>query len=265
MTAVHTLVAALDWHLLKQRIFEPNHPFVTALIRTVYIAVVAQILGVALGLASALMQMARWRVLRFLSYMYVLLVRGTPLLVQIFFMYYGANLLLGFTLFPRTVNFGLFSLDGVIVAGTVALAINEGAYMSEIIRAGITSIDRGQMEAAKSVGMRYGLAMRRIVLPQAARVIVPPLGNEFNGMIKNTSLLAFIGVYELFLDAEQGYSVTFKPVEYFIAVAFWYLVLTTIWTLIQVQIERKLGASDRAEDEGWAQRILGLSAYAGHR
>jgi polar amino acid transport system permease protein len=262
MTAVHTLVAAVDWHLLKQRIFEPNHPFVTALIRTVYIAVVAQVLGVAFGLASALMQMSRLRVLRFLSYVYVLLVRGTPLLVQIFFMYYGANLLLGFTLFPRTVQFGLFSLDGVIVAGIAALAINEGAYMSEIIRAGITSIDRGQMEAAKSVGMRYGLAMRRIVLPQAARVIVPPLGNEFNGMIKNTSLLAFIGVYEMFLDAEQGYSVTFKPVEYFIGVAFWYLVLTTIWTLVQVQIERKLGASERDEDEGWAQRILGLPTTA---
>jgi polar amino acid transport system permease protein len=262
MTAMHTLLAAVDWHLLKQRIFEPNHPFVTALIRTVYIAVVAQILGVAFGLASALMQMSRLRVLRFLAYVYVLLVRGTPLLVQIFFMYYGANLLLGFTLFPRTVHFGLFSLDGVIVAGIAALAINEGAYMSEIIRAGITSIDRGQMEAAKSVGMRYGLAMRRIVLPQAARVIVPPLGNEFNGMIKNTSLLAFIGVYEMFLDAEQGYSVTFKPVEYFIGVAFWYLVLTTIWTLIQVQIERKLGASERDEDEGWAQRILGLPTTA---
>jgi polar amino acid transport system permease protein len=262
MTAVHTLLAAVDWHLLKQRIFEPNHPFVTALIRTVYIAVVAQVVGVGLGLASALMQMSRLRVLRLLSYVYVLLVRGTPLLVQIFFMYYGANLLLGFTLFPRTVDFGLFSLDGVIVAGIAALAINEGAYMSEIIRAGITSIDRGQMEAAKSVGMRYGLAMRRIVLPQAARVIVPPLGNEFNGMIKNTSLLAFIGVYELFLDAEQGYSVTFKPVEYFIGVAFWYLVLTTIWTLIQVQIERKLGASEREEDEGWAQRILGLPTTA---
>jgi len=259
---VHALSAAVDWHLLKQRIFEPNHPFVTALIRTVYIAVVAQILGVALGLASALMQMSHLRVLRFLSYVYVLLVRGTPLLVQIFFMYYGANLLLGFTLFPRTVNFGLFSLDGVIVAGIVALAVNEGAYMSEIIRAGISSIDRGQMEAAKSVGMRYSLAMRRIVLPQAARVIVPPLGNEFNGMIKNTSLLAFIGVYEMFLDAEQGYSVTFKPVEYFIGVAFWYLVLTTIWTLIQVQIERKLGASEREEDEGWAQRLLGLPTTA---
>ena len=79
-------------------------------------------------------------------------------------------------------------------------------------------------------------------------------------MIKNTSLLAFIGVYEMFLDAEQGYSVTFKPVEYFIGVAFWYLVLTTIWSLIQVQIERKLGASDREEGEGWVQRILGIQA-----
>jgi polar amino acid transport system permease protein len=209
---------------------------------------------------SALFQMARWRVLRILSYVYVLFVRGTPLIVQIFFMYYGANLLLGFTLFPRAVDLGFISIDGVVVAGTVALAFNEGAYMSEIIRAGIGAIDRGQMEAAKSVGMTYGLAMRRIVLPQAARVIVPPLGNEFNGMIKNTSLLAFIGVYELFLDAEQGYSVTFKPVEYFIAVAFWYLVLTTVWGLVQVQIERKLGASDRPEDEGWAQRFLGITA-----
>jgi polar amino acid transport system permease protein len=262
---VHGLVAAVDWHLVKTRIFDPNHAFAQALYRTVYIAVVSQILGVLLGLASALFQMSRWRVLRVLSYVYVLLVRGTPLIVQIFFMYYGANLLLGFSLFPRTVDFGIFSIDGVVVAGTVALAVNEGAYMSEIIRAGITAIDRGQMEAAKSVGMTYGLAMRRIVLPQAARVIVPPLGNEFNGMIKNTSLLAFIGVYEIFLDAEQGYSVTFKPVEYFIAVAFWYLVLTTIWGLIQVQIERKLGASDRAEDEGWMQRLLGITAYAYHR
>ena len=259
---MHALVAAVDWHLIKTRILDPNHAFGQALIRTVYIAVLAQTFGVLLGLASALFQMSRWRVLRFVSYVYVLFVRGTPLIVQIFFMYYGANLLLGFDLFPRSVGFGAFSVDGVVVAGIVALAVNEGAYMSEIIRAGISAIDRGQMEAAKSVGMSYGLAMRRIVLPQAARVIVPPLGNEFNGMIKNTSLLAFIGVYELFLDAEQGYSVDFKPVEYFAAVAFWYLVLTTIWSLVQVQIERKLGASDREEDEGWLQRVLGIQAAA---
>jgi polar amino acid transport system permease protein len=217
---------------------------------------------VLLGLVSALMLMSRWRILRVLSYVYVLVVRGTPLLVQIFFMYYGANLFLGIDLFPRTVSFGFFGVDGAAVAGLVALAINEGAYMSEIIRAGIAAVDRGQMEAAKSVGMTYPLAMRRIVLPQAARIIVPPLGNEFNGMIKNTSLLAFIGVYEMFLDAEQGYSVTFKPVEYFLGVAFWYLVLTTVWGLIQVQIERRLGASEREEGESWVERLLGIQTTA---
>jgi polar amino acid transport system permease protein len=255
---VHTALAAVDWHLVKERIFDPNHAFAQALLRTVVIAVLAQFFGVLLGLVSALFQMSRWRVLRVISYVYVLVVRGTPLIVQIFFMYYGANLLLGFDLFPRTIG----PLDGVVVAGTAALAINEGAYMSEIIRAGIGAVDRGQMEAAKSVGMTYGLAMRRIVLPQAARVIVPPLGNEFNGMIKNTSLLAFIGVYEIFLDAEQGYSVTFKPVEFFLAVAFWYLLLTTVWGLIQVQIERKLAVSDRPEEEGWAMRFFGIPSAA---
>jgi polar amino acid transport system permease protein len=215
---------------------------------------------VVLGLISALAGMSRYAALRALSYAYVLVFRGTPLIVQIFFVYYGANLFLGIDLFPRTVDLFAFSVSGAVVAGITALALNEGSYMSEIIRAGIMSVDAGQMEAAKSVGMTYRLAMRRIVLPQAARVIVPPLGNEFNGMIKNTSLLAFIGVYEMFFDAEIHYSTTFKPVEYFLAVAVWYLLLTTAWSLIQVQIERRLGASERDEGERWVTRLLGVQA-----
>src|SRR2546423_5995272 len=116
--------------------------------------------------------------------------------------------------------------------------------MNEIIRAAIGAIDPGQTEPAKSVGMTRALAMRRIILPQAARIIVPPLGNEFNGMIKNTSLLAFIGVYEMFFDAEAHYSLTFQPVEYFAAVAVWYLLLTTVWTIIQAWIETKLNPAE---------------------
>src|SRR6476659_1341606 len=129
--------------------------------------------------------------------------------------------------------------------------------MREIIRAGIDAIDTGQMEAARSLGMTYGLAMRRIVLPQAARVIVPPLGNEFNAMLKNTSLVFTIGVYELFADAEIRYANTFKPVEYFGAVAVWYLVLTTVWTLIQSQIERKLSVSERGDELTFWERLVG--------
>jgi polar amino acid transport system permease protein len=247
------VLAAVDWQLLTERLFEPDHPFLEALIRTVYIAVAAQILGVALGLAAALLQLSRLRVLRAVSYAYVAVLRGTPLIVQVFFVYYGAGVLLGATLFPRDLHFGLFSLEGVVVAGIVALALNEGAYASGIIRAGIASIDPGQVDAARAVGMRPGLALRRIVLPQAFRAVVPQLGDEFARMIKNTSLLAFIGVAELFLDAEQGYLISAKPVEYFAGAAFWYLVLTTAWTLIQIRIERKLGLPGRS----WTERLLG--------
>jgi polar amino acid transport system permease protein len=121
------------------------------------------------------------------------------------------------------------------------------------------------MEAAKSLGMRYGLAMRRVILPQAARVIVPPLGNEFNNMMKTTSLVYTVGAYELFADAEQGYAQTFKP-EFFIAVAFWYLMLTTAWTFVQAWIERRLAASERGEELSFRERLVAawnpVSAWA---
>jgi polar amino acid transport system permease protein len=250
------MLAALDWHVVGRRIFHPDHVFFRALYTTVYIAVIAQVMGVVLGLFAALMRASKVWPLRLVSGIYVLIFRGTPLLVQIFFVYYGANQLLGFTLIPNSLNLGLFSLDGAVVAGILALGINEGAYMREIIRAGIDSIDRGQMEAAKSLGMRYRLAMRRIILPQAARVIVPPLGNEFNNMLKTTSLVFTIGVYEMFADAEIHYSQTFQPVEYFLAVAFWYLVLTGVWSVIQAQIERKLAASERADELSFRERLV---------
>ena len=147
------MLAAFEWHILWQRIFHPDHAFALALWRTVLIAVVAQVAGVLLGLVAALMRMSRVRVLRALSDLYTLVFRGTPVIVQIFFVYFGANLLFGFTLIPNSVNFGLFTMDGAAFAGIVALGVNEGAYMREIIRAGIDSIDRGQTDAAKSLGM----------------------------------------------------------------------------------------------------------------
>ena len=254
----------VEWSIIAERIVSPDAEFWRALVTTVCIAVVAQVLGIVLGLISALAGLSRLLPVRALSGAYVLVIRGTPLIVQIFFVFFGANLFFGFSLFPREVAIAGLTLSGAILAGTVALAINEGAYMSEIIRAGIQSVDPGQMEAALSVGMTRPLAMRRIVLPQAARVIVPPLGNEFNGMIKNTSLLAFIGVYEMFFDAEVHYSTTFQPVEYFLAVAFWYLVLTTIWSIIQVQIERRLNPAERSEEIGVMGRVRRLQWGRAH-
>jgi polar amino acid transport system permease protein len=233
------VLVAVDWHIIWSRIFHPNGTFAHALWATIYISVVAQLMGIALGLVAALARMSRLWPLRLISGVYVLIFRGTPVLVQIFFFYFALGL-------PNVLHLGLFNVPAEISAGILALGINEGAYMREIIRAGIDSIDKGQMEAARSLGMRQSLAMRRIVLPQALRVIVPPLGNEFNNMMKTTSLVYTIGVYELFADAEQGYSQTFHT-EYFVAVAFWYLVLTSAWTLVQSAIERRLGASDRGD------------------
>jgi polar amino acid transport system permease protein len=259
------MVGAVDWGIIWDRIFHPDAVFARALWATVYISVLAQILGVILGLVAALMRMSRFSALRFLSGAYVLVFRGTPVIVQIFFLAFGTNLLFGHTLI-RSVDFGVFTLSDGVIAGVLALGINEGAYMREIFRAGIDAVDKGQLEAARSLGMTYALAMRRIVLPQATRVIVPPLGNEFNNMLKTSSLLFFIGVYELFGDAEVRYSTTFKPVEYFAAVAFWYLVLTTVWSLIQTRIERRLAVSERGDEltfrERFADVLSPLHAWA---
>ena len=260
MGPIETLAVQLDWALLWQRVANPGSEFWGALGTTVYIAVLSEVIGVILGFAAVAALRSRLWIARALSYIYVLIFRGTPIIVQIFFVYFGANLFLGFDLFPNEVGVAGLAIPGAVIAGIVALSLNEGAYMSEIVRAGIDSIDPGQMESAQAVGMSRRLAMRRIILPQAARVIIPPLGNQFNYMLKTTSLLAFIGVYEMFRDAQVVYSVNFQPVEVFLAVGFWYLVLTTIWGLIQVQIERKFGASERDEDEPWTSRVFGVNA-----
>jgi len=249
----------LDWSLIAHRLFSPDSDFGRALWATIYISVFAEVIGVLLGLVAALAGRSHHLVPRTIAGLYTWIVRGTPVIVQIFFIYFGANIFLGFDLFPRTV--GLFGVEvsGAVVAGIVALAINEGAYMSEIIRAGLSSVDPGQRESALSVGMTPRMAMRRVILPQAARIIIPPLGNQFNSMMKSTSLLAFIGVYEMFQDAQVHYSTDFKPVEYFAAVALWYLALTTVWQLVQAAIERRLAVSERdVVRRRWRDRLFGV-------
>ena len=251
------VASLINWHLVWSRISEPGDVFAHALWATIYISIVAQFLGIVLGLVAALMRMSRYRLLRFFSGLYVLIFRGTPVLVQIMFVW----LIMG-THLKNGLYFGGLNLSQEIIAGILALGVNEGAYMREIIRAGIDSIDRGQMEAAKSLGMRYGLSMRRVVLPQAARVIIPPLGNEFNNMMKTSSLVYIIGVYELFSDAEQVFSST-QNVAPFIAVAFWYLVLTSIWSVIQAAIERKLAVSEHGDELSLRERAVAVWTEGG--
>jgi polar amino acid transport system permease protein len=237
------------WDVVWQNLF--SQLFLTAAWTTLWIAVVAQTCGVIIGLFLALMRMSRLPVLSWPARFYVWFFRGSPLLVQILIFYFGLP-----EVFP-----GLVTYITVYSTALITLSLNEGAYMSEIIRAGITSVDPGQMEAAKSLGMRYSLAMRRIVLPQAARVIVPPLGNEFNNMLKTTSLVSVIGLFELTYTAQVYGSQGFVYFELLIVATFYYLVMTTLWGYIQNWIERQMDPERTTKAElsgqkGWAKRVL---------
>jgi polar amino acid transport system permease protein len=229
-----------DWSFFARSLFHPSSIWLQGLWRTVYISVIAQSLGVVGGFVIAMVRRSRSRVLRSLGGAYVGLVRGTPLLVQLVLVYNGlaATGLYRFS----DLNLGPISVLGVIQAAIVTLAGNEAAYMAEIIRAALDAIDVGQTEAAKALGMTPWVTMRTVLLPQALRIVIPPLGNEFNLMMKSTSLLSVIGLQEMFLTAQSINSATFKTFEIFLVAACYYLGLTTIWSFIQRWIERKLGA-----------------------
>src|SRR5713226_9216050 len=222
---------------------------------TLWISVVAQFCGVVLGLFIALMRMSRFPLLSGPARAYIWFFRGSPLLVQVLLLWDGL---------PKLSNNVLLLPDFAVVL--VAFSLNEGAYMAEIVRAGITSVDPGQMEDAKSLGMRYALAMRRIVLPQAARVIVPPLGNEFNNMLKTTSIASVIGLQELTGTAEVYGSQAFVIFELLIVATFYYLALTTLWGYIQNWIEKRLDPDrveikiDLGDRKSFTQRLIGLGS-----
>jgi len=232
-----------DWPLFWKYLW-PGTALADPLIRnglvvTIVVSIIAQALGVILGLFAALAKMSKLAPLRWLADTYIWYFRGTPLLVQMSLLFFGLGVTHIYD-FPD-IHFWILTVSGAIQAGTLALGVNEGAYMAEIVRAGIEAIDVGQMEAAKSLGMSYAMAMRRIVLPQALKVIIPPLGNEFNNMMKTTSIMVVISAADLFYGYTQVNARVFKPFELFIDASLYYLALTTVWTFIQARIEAGLG------------------------
>ena len=252
----------LNWDYFFNVLLRPDDRIRYGIWLTLSIAVVSQIIGVILGTVAALAKLSRRRLLRSIANVYIWLFRGTPLLVQIVLLFFGLSVARIYTWPPISIPGA--TITGEIQAGIFALGVNEGAYFAEIVRAGILSIDPGQAEAGKALGMRYGQIMRRIVLPQAARVIVPPLGNEFNNMLKTTSLLVVISVPELYtiINREQGQA--FAPFEFYLAAAVWYLLMTTIWSVIQTWIERKLAKGTTAASGGPSlrARLFGGSGSA---
>lgn len=251
-----------DPSIFWEYLLRPSSVYLNGLWLTLSISVIAQALGTLLGLFLALATISRYRSLSVPARFFVWAFRGTPLLVQIVFIYTGLAAA-GLYRF-EDIDLGMATLPGNIQAGVLALTLNAAAYMAEIIRAGISSVGVGQAEASKSLGMTYPLYMRRIILPQAARVVIPPLGNEFNAMLKNTTLLSVIGVPELLLATQMVTTVTFRVFELYLVVACYFLTLTTLWGFIQVRIERRYG--DPAARAAYKQsgsiyrRIFGFGA-----
>ena len=202
-------------------------------------------IGIALGTLLAVMRLSANPLVSGAAWLYVWFFRGTPVLVQIIFWYYIS------ALYPKIdlgVPFGLSfihananTLIHSFTAAILALGLNEGAYMSEIVRAGIISVEEGQSDAARSLGMTRLQTMRRIVLPQAMRVIVPPTGNETISMLKTTSLVVVIAYFELTVAVQTIYSRTFQTIPLLIVAALWYLALTSVLSIGQMFIERRFG------------------------
>jgi len=205
-------------------------------ILVIEITLVAQTVGIILGFFLALGRMSRNPLFKLPVDFYLWIFRGTPLILQILFIYDGTAEIFNNPpiLYPITRN--------AIVAGTLALALNEAAYMTEIIRAGLQAVDSGQVDAAKALGMNRWQVMTRIVIPQAMRIIVPPTFNEYINMSKNTSLLVIMGgVAELLYTAQAFYSANFRVFEALGVAAIWYLLITSFLTAIQSAIERRFG------------------------
>lgn len=223
---------------------------------TLLLTVVCMAVGVLLGVLLAVMRISANPVVRAAGFAYVWFFRGTPVLVQLLFWYNLAALYPVITLGLPGVSLDANTLITPLVAAILGLGLNEAAYMSEIVRAGILSVDPGQQEAAGALGLTRVQTMRRVVLPQAMRVIIPPTGNETIGMLKMTSLVSVLAVPDLLYSAQIIYTRTFQTIPLLIVASFWYIVVTTVLSVAQYYIERHYSRGHRRAAGGpglWAR------------
>ena len=218
-------------------------------LRTLLISVLAQALGVFLGVVAAVARRSGNPVTGGVAWLYIWFFRGTPVYLQLILWF---NLAL---VFPTVAGTDTNTIVTPFVAALLGLGINEGAYMAEIVRAGFGSVDPGQTEAAQALGMNRSLITRRIVLPQAMRVIVPPTGNEFVNMLKTSSLVSVVQYNELFRSQSNVSSSNLAIVELLATAAFWYLVLTSVFSVGQYYLERRFARGEREQAATPWQRV----------
>ncbi|MEU5163476.1 amino acid ABC transporter permease [Streptomyces sp. NPDC020875] len=232
----------LHWDIVVEYQFDQR--ILAGLWVTVQLTLVSMAVGIAIGVLVAVMQLSESPVLRVIASAYTWFFRGTPLLVQLIFWF---NLALLFPVIgigipfdgPKLVEWQTNAVITGFVAALLGLSINEGAYMAEIVRAGIQSVDPGQREAGESIGMSNRQVLTRVVLPQAMRVIIPPFGNQFISMLKTTSLVSVIAGSDLMTVSQHLYLANFEVIALLMVASIWYLVLTTVASVIQHFVERR--------------------------
>ncbi len=250
--AVHSLITnpVFDWPLVWQWLFSKT--IMTGVMYTLILTAGAMILGTIIAITMAVMRQSQNPILRVVGTFYIWFFRGTPVYTQLIFWsllpVIYPQLSLGIPFGPEFVTFQTAKVLTIFWMALLGLGFNEGAYLAEIIRAGINSVDKGQWEAATALGMSRGQIMGRIVMPQAMRVIVPPLGNETISMLKTTSLVAAIPfIYELTFVARDLGQKMFAPVPMLLCAAIWYLVITSLLMVVQHYVERYYGRGYAAE------------------
>ncbi|BEP11840.1 amino acid ABC transporter permease [Acidothermaceae bacterium B102] len=239
---VHSLVANPAWEWSVWRSFLFNHSILVGVLKTLELTVLAMAIGIFGGIMLAVMRLSKNPIVAGASWFYIQFFRGTPVLVQLIF--WGnigslfKTLSIGIPFGPSFASASANSLISVFTAAVLGLGLNEAAYMAEIVRAGLLSVDPGQTEAAHSLGMTQAKTMRRIVLPQAMRVIVPPTGNETISMLKTTSLVVVLALPDLLGTASIIYGRNYKTIQLLLVASAWYLLLTSVLTVGQFYVER---------------------------
>ena len=246
-----------EWGIVGEYLFDGR--ILHGLRVTIELTAIAMGIGIVLGVLLAVMRLSPNWLVSGASSFYIWFFRGTPVLVQLLFWYNIAALYpkigLGVPFGPSFIHADANSLIKPFTAAILGLGLNEGAYMAEIVRAGIISVDPGQADAAQSLGMTRLQTMRRIVLPQAMRVIIPPTGNETISMLKTSSLASVIVVTELLYAGQLIYSVNFKTIPLLITVSIWYIVCTSVLYVGQYYLERYYGRGARTRQVGPLERI----------
>jgi len=238
----HNLAVNTRWQgwIINQYLFTSQ--VLHGVAATLWLTVISMAIGIAGGIILAVMRLSENPVVSSAAWVYIWFFRGTPVLVQLIFWYNIAALFptisIGVPFGPSFHTWSTTSLITTFAASILGLGLNEAAYMAEIVRAGILSVDEGQTEAACALGMRRLLIMRRVVLPQAMRVIIPPTGNETISMLKTTSLVSVIASFDLLVSVQRIYNANYKIIPLLVVASIWYLVVTSILTVGQYYLER---------------------------